>query len=236
MARKGERLAPETRRKLRARKAQLRARRKVTPKDLRLLRAGQHSAFTHSAVRALLRHGEAEALAFIEALGGPDHISPQRRALVEDSVTLGVLARSLVIYYAQKKTPDANVAGRVAALLTSRRQALVAVGLNRVEWGMTRREPRPEEERARWDERQRYREEEQEFFDYYDTVDFYGPADDEVTMDGRSMRSRVHDPGPTERDFKHFRVPPGEYTIVLTVGDLVMKRTARILADQWYDQ
>ncbi len=72
--------------------------------------------------------------------------------------------------------------------------------------------------------------------DYYDTVDFYGPADDEVTMDGRSMRSRVHDPGPTERDFKHFRVPPGEYTIVLTVGDLVMKRTARILADQWYDQ
>ena len=82
-----------------------------------------------------------------------------------------------------------------------------AVGLNRVEWGMTRREPRPEEERARWDERQRYREEEQEFFDYYDTVDFYGPADDEVTMDGRSMRSRVHDPGPTERDFKHFRVP-----------------------------
>ena len=109
------------------------------------------------------------------------------------------------------------------------------VGLNHVEWGMTRREPRPEEERARWDERQQYGEEDQEFYDYYDTVDFYGSADDEVTMDGRSMRSRVHDPGPTERDFKHFRVLPGEYTIVLTVGDQVMKRIARILADQWYE-
>jgi hypothetical protein len=110
------------------------------------------------------------------------------------------------------------------------------VGLNRVEWGMTRREPRTEEERARWDEQQQYREEDQEFFDYYDTVDFFGPADEEVTMDGHSMRTRVHDPGPTERDFKHFRVVPGEYTIVLTVGDLVIKRTARILADQWYDK
>ena len=139
-------------------------------------------------------------------------------------------------YYVGEPAADVSVQVYDGDKLINQLTGSGAVGLNRVEWGMTRREPRPEEERARWDEGQQYREADQEFFDYYDTVDFYGAADEEVTMDGYSMRTRVHDAGPTERDFRHFRVRPGEYTIVLTVGDLVMKRTARILADQWYDQ
>jgi hypothetical protein len=142
----------------------------------------------------------------------------------------------VVNYYLDEPSADVSVQVYDGEKLINELTGPGAAGLNRVEWGMTRREPRPEEERARWDRRQQYGDEDQEFYDYYDTVDFYGPADEEVTMDGRSMRTRVHDPGPTERDFKHFRVPPGEYTVVLTVGDLAMKRTARVLADQWFDQ
>ena len=58
-----------------------------------------------------------------------------------------------------------------------------------------------------------------EFFDYYDTVDFFGDADDEVDKFGRSLRTRVHrTPGIREREYILNRVQPGEYTIVLSAG------------------
>ena len=109
-------------------------------------------------------------------------------------------------------------------------------GLNALEWGMTERILRTPEEIATWDRRNRFRAEDNEYYDYYDLVDYYGAADEEVTMTGRSMRTRVHDPGPTEREFKHVRVPPGEYTIVLTVDGVEHRRTVEILQDHWFDR
>jgi len=110
-------------------------------------------------------------------------------------------------------------------------------GLNRVEWGMTWRRKRTKQEIARWDRWQKFAEEDEEFFDYYDTVDWYGEVDEEVDKWGRSLRTRVHHPpGLTDRLYAHFRVQPGEYTVVMEVNGKVLKAKILILQDHWYDR
>jgi photosystem II stability/assembly factor-like uncharacterized protein len=110
------------------------------------------------------------------------------------------------------------------------------VGINSVEWGMTKRKPRSPEEIEQWEEWQKELAEDEEFFDYYDTVDFYGDADEEVDKWGRSMRTRVHhEAGITDRDYVYFRVPPGEYAVSLTIGETVLTGKALLLKDHWYD-
>ena len=71
-------------------------------------------------------------------------------------------------------------------------------GLNRVQWVMTERTPRSAEGIARWDRRfgPDADDDDEEFFDYYDTVEYYGEVDEEVSSNGLSRRTRVHDPGP----------------------------------------
>jgi hypothetical protein len=109
-------------------------------------------------------------------------------------------------------------------------------GLNRVEWGMVRREERSAEGKEEWDREQEWIAEDVEFFDYYDTVDNYGGLDEEVDRWGRSLQTRVHMPtGMTDRDFAYFRVPPGRYRVTLTVGLKVQEREIEILEDVWYD-
>jgi len=110
-------------------------------------------------------------------------------------------------------------------------------GLNRVEWGMTKRKPRTKQEIARWEKMQEYLKKDEEFFDYYDTVDYYGDPDEEVDKWGRSLRTRVHHPpGLTEREYKYFRVQPGLYTVLLCAGGQTLSRTAVVLKDYWYDK
>lgn len=110
-------------------------------------------------------------------------------------------------------------------------------GLNRVEWGQTWRRKRTEKEKARWDRRQKFAEEDEEFFDYYDTVDWYGNPDEEVSRTGLSFRTRVHmPPGVTERDYAYFRVQPGEYNIILEIEGKRLTKKALILQDHWYDR
>ena len=88
-----------------------------------------------------------------------------------------------------------------------------------------------------WDRRQQSLKEEEEFFDYYDTVDYYGEDDEEVDKWGRSLRTRVHpQPGITERGYAYYRVPPGEYVVTLSVGNEVLTRKALVLKDHWYDK
>ncbi len=111
-----------------------------------------------------------------------------------------------------------------------------AAGFNQVIWPMTRRQPRSPEEIARWNRRQAFGDQDPQFFDYYDTVDFYGDPDEEVTADGMSMRTRVDNPGPLERDYKYFRVPPGTYRIVLGVDGQQLQGQVDILADRWFDR
>ena len=110
-------------------------------------------------------------------------------------------------------------------------------GLNRMEWGMTWRKKRTQEEIARWERGQKFMEEDEEFFDYYDTVEWYGDPDEEVDKWGRSLQTRTHQsPGLTDRLFAYYRVKPGEYTIELMANGIILKRKAVILPDYWFDK
>ena len=67
-------------------------------------------------------------------------------------------------------------------------------------------------------------------------MDFYGDPDEEVTADGMSMRTRVDNAGPIERDYRYLRVQPGTYRIVLEVGGEQLQGNAAILVDHWFDR
>ena len=110
-------------------------------------------------------------------------------------------------------------------------------GLNGVMWGMTRRgRQRTPEEIARWDEDMEFGEPEP-FYDYYDTNEFFGAADEEVGRTGLSLRTRVQGrPGRRGRDYVLHRVQPGEYRVELRAGETVLTQTALILQDFWYDK
>jgi photosystem II stability/assembly factor-like uncharacterized protein len=108
-------------------------------------------------------------------------------------------------------------------------------GLNSVEWYLTERIPRTEDEKLRWD--RWYAREEEEFFDYYDGHDFFGEADEEVSIYGRSLEIWIHTLKDwRERDYKHIRVRPGEYTIKLLAGGKEFTKKALVLKDHWYDR
>jgi hypothetical protein len=109
-------------------------------------------------------------------------------------------------------------------------------GLHWVDWGMTRRQGRTQEDKSAWDRMHEWLAEDVEFFDYYDTVEVPIGTEEEVDRLGRSMRTRVHPPpDSTERDWAYFRVPPGEYRVTLEVGDDVQDQVIRLLEDIWYD-
>ena len=110
-------------------------------------------------------------------------------------------------------------------------------GLNSVEWGMTKRgRKRTTDEIAEYDEQVATGEREP-YYDYYDTVDFYGDPDEEVGKTGLSLRTRVAwEPGMRGRDYVLHRVLPGKYTIKLMVGGNILEKSAQILQDHWYDK
>jgi len=110
-------------------------------------------------------------------------------------------------------------------------------GFNRMEWGMTRKRKRTAEELKRFDRWYRFAHEDEEFFDYYDTVDWFAAPDQEVARDGRSLQTRVHmRPEALEREYKYFRVAPGTYTVSLIFADRVLRKKAVIYKDNWYDR
>ncbi|WP_051554851.1 WD40/YVTN/BNR-like repeat-containing protein [Maribacter antarcticus] len=110
-------------------------------------------------------------------------------------------------------------------------------GVNCVQWGMTKRMLRTLEEIEVWKEEQKMLTEEEEFFDYYDTVEIFPEEGEEVDRYGRSMRTRVHfKPGLTDIDFKYTRVKPGEYKVVLSANGITFSRNVTILEDKWYDE
>jgi len=110
-------------------------------------------------------------------------------------------------------------------------------GLNLVVWGMTKRgRRRTPEEIVRYDKAV-VQGESEPFFDYYDTVDFYGDPDEEVGKTGLSLRTRVaRGPGTRGREYVLKRVRPGEYTVKLSTGKEVLTEKALILKDHWYDK
>lgn len=101
---------------------------RVRPQDLARLR---ESGTVPERISGFLESAEVEAEALLEALGGPDAVSPQRRALVEDAARVGLVLRAELARYVQTADPDA--ASRVGSLASARRASLVALGLDRAE-------------------------------------------------------------------------------------------------------
>ena len=123
------------------------------------------------------------------------------------------------------------------AILINEFEGVGNVGINSVMWGMTRRgRKKTPEEVARWDEQMRYGEPEP-FYDYYDTNEFFGAADEEVGRTGLSLRTRVQGrPGMRGRDYVLHRVQPGEYRVELEARGTVLTQPSLILQDFWYDK
>ena len=110
-------------------------------------------------------------------------------------------------------------------------------GLNSVEWYLTERIPRTEEEKEGWARRYENVQTEEEYFDYYDGTDHFGGPDEEVSVYGRSLQIWIHSlPDWRERDYKHVRAKPGEYTVKLLVNGAELMDTAVLLQDHWYDE
>lgn len=117
-----ERIKYGTRRALAQRRERLRTR----ARDVSLLRSGRVPV--SQAVLPHLEAAEAELAGFLEALGGADVVTAQRRAILEDVCRLGVALRSELARYAETRDPDC--ASRLSSLATARRAALSAVGLD----------------------------------------------------------------------------------------------------------
>jgi hypothetical protein len=110
-------------------------------------------------------------------------------------------------------------------------------GLNSVQWYLTERIPRTVEGKKDWEEWNSEVRTEEEYFDYYDGTDHFGEPDEEVSIYGRSMEIWIHSlPEWRERDYKHVRAKPGEYTVKVLVNGRELTGTALILQDQWYDK
>ncbi|WP_299535474.1 sialidase family protein [Ulvibacterium sp.] len=105
-------------------------------------------------------------------------------------------------------------------------------GLNQILWGMIKQVPRTEEEQKEWEQFEKLSAEEDEFFDYYDTVEIFPMPEEEVDKYGRSLRTRVHPrPGLTVKEYNYTRVPPGKYKVVLSMGELAESTEAILLED-----
>lgn len=73
---------------------------------------------------------EADALAL--ALGGAEHVSPQRLVLIQDCARVGLVMRAVLARFLQGDG-DPELASKVATMASTRRALLSALGLERVE-------------------------------------------------------------------------------------------------------
>lgn len=106
---------------------QRRRRSQIAPAELEALRK---SGTVSESIRALglVDAAQAEAVDLLDALGGEEHVSPQRRVLIDDVARIGLVMRAELARYVQKG--DADAAGRVGTLAGQRRSSLAALGLD----------------------------------------------------------------------------------------------------------
>src|SRR5262249_3050893 len=113
-----------SKRSARRHRERLRALGRVTLSDVRRLR---YRGLVVESLRPLAIEAEYELTALLG--DKPDHVTAAERALIEDSVRLGLLAKATFAAYMQ--APDPELARTVAVLSGQRRAGLVAVGLER---------------------------------------------------------------------------------------------------------
>jgi len=112
-------------------------------------------------------------------------------------------------------------------------------GFNRVIWPFTWKRKRTAEEKEMFKETRGipYDSEAewgQEYFDYYDQLEWYGNENTEVGINGQSLMTRRHIHNwETDPNYKYTRVRPGIYTIMLTAGDEILKKKVLVLKDYW---
>lgn len=111
------------------RAAQARARR--ARQELRELAVLARSGTTPGGVAPYLEAAGREAAELLDALGGVDRVSPQRRVLIEDTARLGLVLRSLLVSFVQGGGVDGETGSRIATLANARRANLSALGLDR---------------------------------------------------------------------------------------------------------
>lgn len=142
---------------------------------------------------------------------------------------------AVINYYLKRKTRDGvKIQIFAGSVLINEIIGPGESGLNSSQWYMTKRRKRTPEEQKEFESRRPFMDEEEDFYDYYDTVDFYLNPDDEVNVLGQSLHTRVGVRGPFDDDWAYQRVPPGEYMVKLTVGSTVLTRKVQILKDRWY--
>lgn len=145
---------------------------------------------------------------------------------------------AVINYYLEAAQPEGvKISVYEGSILIDELRGPGEAGLSSVEWGMTKRgRKRTPEEIAEWDE-EVAKGEKEPFYDYYDTNEYYGEADEEVARSGLSLRTRVAwEPGMRGREYVFKRVQPGEYTIKLAVGHKILEEKSVILQDFWYDK
>ncbi len=74
-----------------------------------------------------------EGLAIVADLGGAEQLSAQLLALVQDAQRAGLLLRVLCARVLQSETPDLEAVAKISTLITSRRETLKTLGLERRE-------------------------------------------------------------------------------------------------------
>ena len=110
-------------------------------------------------------------------------------------------------------------------------------GLNSLEWYLTKRIPRTNEEKKRVAQWIESTMKEELYFDYYDGHDHFENPDDEVSVTGRSLGIWAQAQSEwREVDYKHVRVKPGEYKIKLLANGKEFTKNALVLKDHWYDK
>lgn len=132
--REGTHHAPSSIAKLReaGRREQARRKRlaKVAPAEVRALERGK--AIASPTLRLCAQRATEELAAWLDSLGGPDHVSPQRRSIAENASRISLLIHALVAQWLSGDA-DPELASRIGTLVGVHRASLVALGLDRVE-------------------------------------------------------------------------------------------------------
>ena len=142
----------------------------------------------------------------------------------------------VINYYLRDKTDTGMIQVFQGSTKINELKASGEAGLNQTFWYMTKRRARTTEEKEKLKEILIGIKEESDYFDFYDTVDFFLNSDDEVNSLGQSLRTRVQNSGPFDRDWIYQRVIPGEYTIKLIIGGMTETKKVQIFKDQGLDK